>query len=382
MEVMSDIESTELERQISEARRSISSDGYPMSIGELTNLYREGELKIRPEFQRFFRWTAIQKSRLIESLLLGIPLPSIFVAQTESGKWELVDGLQRVSTILQLQGELRGQNGVQGEPLILCGTKYLPALEGRVWHGADPEASLSEAQRLDIKRSKIDIKIIKRESSPATKFDLFQRLNSYGSSLTPQEMRSALLVAVSPEFFSWLESLASWPSFQASTLLNERLLDERFDLELVVRFLVLHARPLEKLTLSALRDFTQVLDDESVALATEHPRDAVELKRAFTETFDFIASHGADKVFRRWDRDRGEFKGSFLSTAFEVFGLGLGYHIASRKPYCQDLLAAVKDFWNRPEMAGGYATGRSTERRLVDFVPLGRQITAGRLTRR
>src|SRR5687767_8500994 len=98
---------TTLEGQIDEARRAISSDGYPMSIGELTNLYRDGELKIRPEFQRFFRWTELQKSRLVESLLLGIPLPSIFVAQTESGQWELVDGLQRVSTILQLQGELR-----------------------------------------------------------------------------------------------------------------------------------------------------------------------------------------------------------------------------------------------------------------------------------
>ncbi len=76
-----------LEAEIREARRSISSDGYPMSIGELTNLYRDGELKIRPEFQRFFRWSSVQKSRLVESILLGIPLPSIFVAQTETGTW-------------------------------------------------------------------------------------------------------------------------------------------------------------------------------------------------------------------------------------------------------------------------------------------------------
>jgi hypothetical protein len=73
----------ELEHEISEARRTISSDGYPMSIGELTNLYRSGELVIRPEFQRLFRWSTSQKSRLVESLLLGIPLPSIFVSQTE-----------------------------------------------------------------------------------------------------------------------------------------------------------------------------------------------------------------------------------------------------------------------------------------------------------
>ena len=118
---MDDVRS--LEEQITETRRTISSDGYPMSVGELTNLYRDGELLIRPEFQRFFRWTSLQKSRLVESLLLGIPLPSIFVAQTEKGTWELVDGLQRVSTILQLQGELKGEDGKRLPPLILEETK-------------------------------------------------------------------------------------------------------------------------------------------------------------------------------------------------------------------------------------------------------------------
>lgn len=366
-----------LEQQIADARRTISSDGYPMSIGELTNLYRDGELIIRPEYQRLFRWTETQKSRLIESLLLGIPLPSIFVAQTEGGQWELVDGLQRVSTILELQGELKDKDQKKLPPLVLRKTKYLPGLEGRIWQSEDPQRSLSEAQRLDVKRSKLDIKIIKRESTQETKFDLFQRLNSYGSTLTAQETRSALLVAVSSDFFSWLESLAVYPSFVQSVALGERLIEERFDLELVVRFLVLHARPLEKLTLSSLRDFSQVLDDESVKLAYSHPAQAESLKKVFTETFDFIANNGGEKVFRKWDETRSEFKGSFLVTAFEVFALGLGYHVSRGSEYRKDLLSLVKKFWMRPEMRGGFATGRSTEERLVRFVPLGRDLLLG-----
>lgn len=365
-----------LERQISEARRSISSDGYPMSIGELTNLYRDRELLIRPEFQRFFRWTDTQKSRLIESLLLGIPLPSIFVSQTGSGKWELVDGLQRVSTILQLQGELLDKEGKKTEPLVLRGTKYLPALEGRQWSCNQKDKSLSEAQRLDIKRSKLDIKIIKRESSPQTKFDLFQRLNSYGSVLTAQEMRSALLVAVSPEYFAWLEKLASYEPFKQSTLLSERLVDERFDLELVLRFLVLHNRPREKLTSSALRDFSQLLDDESILLATEYPQGADRLESVFKQTFDIISNYGGEKVFRRWDSSRSEFKGSFLNTSFEVFGLGIGFHVANNSAYRTDLLKLVQEFWKGPDIESGYATGRSTEARLAEFVPKGRKVTA------
>lgn len=374
---MSTAQSDPLELQIEEARRSIASDGYPMSIGELTNLYRDQELRIRPEFQRLFRWTGTQKSRLIESLLLGIPLPSIFVAQTEGGTWELVDGLQRVSTILELQGELLDKLGKKLPALVLKRTKYLPALEDRIWQHDDPLRSLSEAQRLDVKRSKIDIKIIKRGSSPEAKFDLFQRLNSYGSILTSQETRSALLVAVSPDFFTWLESLAVHPSFVQCISLNERLVEERFDLELVVRFLVLHARPVVKITLSALRDFSQVLDDEAIALAYSYPDGADQLRHTFIETFDFIAANGGEKVFRKWDEDRSEFKGSFLGTAFEVFALGIGYHIAVGTKYRTDLLSAVKEFWKRPEMKGGFATGRSTERRLVQFVPLGRELLKG-----
>lgn len=359
----------DLEKQVTEARRTISSDGYPMSIGELTNMYRDGELIIRPEFQRFFRWSDTQRSRLVESLLLGIPLPSIFVAQAEGGKWELIDGLQRVSTILQLQGELKDTPA-----LILSGTKYLPALEGRQWSTEDEEHSLSEAQRLDIKRSKIDIKIIKRESSPSAKFDLFQRLNSYGSSLTAQEMRSALLVAVSSEFFAWIERLASRDSFIACTLLSDRLIDERFDIELVLRFLVLHAKPDTELTLSRLKDFSQVLDDESLKLASEYPNHIKKLEKVFDTTFEHIAANGADNIFRKWDTRRREFKGSFLNTAFEVFGLGIGFHVSEGSPYRHDLVSVAQEFWT--QLPSGFATGKSTEARLVQYIPRGREITA------
>lgn len=363
-----------LEVEIDSARRTISSDGYPMSIGELTNLYKDGELIIRPEFQRFFRWTDTQKSTLVESILLGIPIPSIFVSQSDSGKWEVVDGLQRISTILQLQGELL-KDGAKAPPLTLRGTKYLPGLEGMSWNGKDG-LQFSEAQKLDVKRSKLDLKIIKRESSAATKFDLFQRLNSYGSSLNSQEMRSALLVAISADCFSWIEKLASHDSFVKCTQLSERLVEERYDLELVIRFLVLHNRPSDKLTLTSLRDLPQVLDAESMAIAEKYPRGAKKLERVFKATFDKIAENGADLVFKRWDVSKNDFRGSFLNTSFEVFALGVGYNIANDNSINAKLLNVVKKFWAAPGMSSGFATGRSTEARLAEFIPLGRKTVA------
>ena len=370
---MSAEQKNSLELEIKNARREISTDGYPMSIGELTNLYKEGELTIRPEFQRFFRWTDSQKSTLIESLLLGIPIPSIFVSQSETGKWEVVDGLQRISTILQLQGELL-KDGKKQPQLILQQTKYLPSLEGCAWTNQDPKKALTEAQKLDIKRSKLDLKIIKRESSASTKFDLFQRLNSYGSSLNSQEMRSALLVAISADCFSWMESLASDANFIQCTQLSDRLIEERYDLELVIRFLILHNRTAERINLTSLRDLPQVLDKEAMSIAEKYPKGKKSLEQTFRKTFSLIANNGGDLIFKRWDQKKKDFRGSFLNTSFEVFALGVGYHISQKNEIRSDIMTAVKEFWSLPVMSSGFATGRSTEARLAEFIPLGREI--------
>lgn len=148
-----------LQDEIQVASAKINTDAYAMSIGEVVNLYRDKELIIRPAFQRLFRWSTYQKSRLVESVLLGIPIPSIFVSQREDGVWEVVDGLQRLSTILEFIGELRDLDGKAVAPSSLVGTTYLPSLHGRSFDtGTNP---LDPGQRINFKRAKLDIKIVK-----------------------------------------------------------------------------------------------------------------------------------------------------------------------------------------------------------------------------
>jgi hypothetical protein len=361
-----------LEQQIAEARQTIRSDGYPMSIGEISNLYRDGELYINPAFQRFYRWDEEQKSRLVESVLLGIPIPSVFVSQGEDGKWELVDGLQRISTLLELQGILRDKEGNPYKPLTLRRTKYLAALEGRQWENEDPAKSLSEAQRLDVKRSRLDIKIILRTSTARTKYDLFQRLNGYGTPLTAQEMRSALVLSVQPAFYEWVESLASSEAFVEATRLGDRDIEVKYDIELVLRFLILHNW--EDVSASAFRNFSTVLDDHAVGLAEQFPANQDELARTFTETFDVLLNEGGGDVFRKWDPIKKSFSRGFLNTAFEVVALGLGYLIANGIEFRTDIIDAVKQLWTRPDMTTRFATGVSTETRLARMIPLGREL--------
>lgn len=112
-----------LQDEISQKSAEVKSESYSMSIGELSNLYKDKEMDIHPEFQRFYRWSDTQKTKLIESILLGIPIPPIFVAQRQDGIWDVVDGLQRLSTIFQFMGILIDEKDEKVAPLDVLGNK-------------------------------------------------------------------------------------------------------------------------------------------------------------------------------------------------------------------------------------------------------------------
>src|SRR5208282_4947764 len=167
-----------LSEEITSAQRLVRTDAYQMSFGEIVGMYENHEIVINPEFQRFFRWDIGQKSKLIESLLLGIPLPSIFVFEKEDGSWELIDGLQRLSTILEFMGKLYGADGNLEPPSILEATKYLPSLHNAVWERsdlvpgvtADEQVEIDRSHQLSIRRARIGVEILKRPSDDQTKF--------------------------------------------------------------------------------------------------------------------------------------------------------------------------------------------------------------------
>ncbi len=85
-------------------------------------------IELNPAFQRVFRWKEEQKTKLIESILIGIPIPQIFVSQKANGTWNVVDGVQRLYTIFQLLGIVEN-----GNPLQLSPCKYLPELMDKKW---------------------------------------------------------------------------------------------------------------------------------------------------------------------------------------------------------------------------------------------------------
>jgi hypothetical protein len=370
-----------LQDEIDSRRREIHTDGYSMSLGELANLYRDGELDIHPEFQRIFRWSIQQKSRLIESLLLGIPIPSIFVYQREDAVWDVIDGLQRLGTVFEFMGVLKDENGEAIPPSVLKGTKYLPSLDGRVWEpSADtptPEPALDDTQRRLIKRASLDLKIVARESDPDTPFELFQRLNSGGSQLSDQELRNALLIMVEREFYFWLKGLQELPSFQSTVDPSERSQDEQYDLELVLRFLALWSAPLERLR--QMGDLAEFLTDTAVEMAGDEDLDRTDLRAIFASTFEMLDEAMGGDAFKRHDPAGDRFLGNFSVSAFEAVTAGVATNLDDwRALDAQDRRVAlegrIKELWAHTRFRKYAKGGVRASTRIPQTVPLGREL--------
>jgi len=363
-----------LQKEIDVARSDIKTDSYAMSIGEWASLYEDNELDIHPEFQRFFRWTITQKSRFIESLLLGIPVPQIFVAQSEEGIWDVVDGLQRLSTLFEFMGILRDENKQILPPLVLESTKYLPSLEGKKWNDTENlNKSFNQSQRLYLKRAKLDVSIILRESEQKAKYELFQRLNTGGSPLTDQEVRNCIIVMLNRDFYMWMRELANYEAFQNCIAISENSLIEQYDMELALRFIIF--RTMEEKELSLIRDVGEFLTDYMVKLIEDLKFNKKEEKVIFEKTFDTIyESYGTD-AFRRYDESKERHLGGFLLSAYEVIAMGLGYHggeLSDGKP--SDLISNIRGIWQDGTFKSWSGSGVRASSRIPKLIPLGRKI--------
>ena len=221
--------------EIQKYRQEIKSERMDMSFGEIINMYKDREIIISPEYQRAFRWDEQRQSDFIESILLGIPFPSIFVATNPDGKWELIDGLQRVSTVLAFCNELKDENG---DPYPKNG---LELVEGSLIKGLKGITidTLPLEYKLQIKRTPCRVEIILKESEFKMRYELFKRLNTGGEGLSRQEIRNCIFRGLDSRYSNFVAELSNNEIFREivniSTLNEEMMYYE----ELVLRYLTL-----------------------------------------------------------------------------------------------------------------------------------------------
>ncbi|EGB14943.1 protein of unknown function DUF262 [Pseudodesulfovibrio mercurii] len=345
--------------EIEQHSATVSADSYSMSINELVTMYKDKEIDIHPEFQRFFRWELEQKSKLIESFLLGIPIPPVFVAEKEDSKWEVIDGLQRLSTVLEVMGEYVDENGNKKPPLTLVKTRYLPDLEGKRWsveENDDDNIELPEAARIKIKRSRIDISIIKKSSDAIAKYEIFQRLNTGGSNATDQEVRNCIILMTNKDALTWMQDMASLDAFKGSFLFSEKQINESYDLELVTRFIVLALSSYEDLAgISELGDY---LTTAILKIINDHNQ-LHSVLDVFTKVFTFLDAALGENSFRKYNPDKKVYYGASLISIFEVVAIGLGIHIlrGGSEPNIDEFQEKHKELWGKITEGLGKSVG-------------------------
>jgi uncharacterized protein with ParB-like and HNH nuclease domain len=363
-----------LQDEIDKTRQEIRTDSYSMSIGEWISLYESSEIDIHPDFQRFFRWSDHQKSTFIESLLLGIPIPPIFVSQRDDGVWDVVDGVQRLSTIYEFVGILKkdeSENNTQ--PVALQKTTYLDSLEGKKWNDPnDKDNSFTQTQRLLIKRSKIAVNIVEKESDEMIKYELFQRLNTGGSVATPQEVRNCILLMLNKDLYQLMRSLADYESFKKCTALSDRLEEEQYDMELVLRFMLLFDKD-EKSVKKLGGDIHVFLTYEMRERASNKELDYHHIETAFKTTFDLLDATIGDDSFKKYKSEQNRFLGGFLLSAYEVVALGIGYNYKNL-PQTNQISERIKSIWSHPTYKKWSGAGVNAAIRLPYLIPLGRQV--------
>ena len=224
---------TTLHAQISQMRNSLKADRLDMSFGEIMATYERGELIISPEFQRLFRWNIEQRTRFLESIILGIPIPPIFVAEDKKGRWELVDGLQRISTILSFFGNLNGPGARRENGWMLHEATLVPALKGFT------SGTLPNNYILNIKRAVCRVEIIKWDSQWDMRYELFSRLNTGGSPLTEQEVRNSIFRGGLKRLYAFVDEIKHSDLFVKLVNLSENRKSKLYDDELIIRFLSL-----------------------------------------------------------------------------------------------------------------------------------------------
>ncbi len=174
----------------------------PFSLKQIVDLIEFGDIELTPNFQRNFIWDKTRQSRLIESILLGLPLPSIYLSQYEDGRLTIVDGLQRLSTI----------RAFFKDELTLSNLEYLEEGNGKKYSQLEKVLSPLRVRRFG--QTQIMCFVIDYRSPSQLKFDLFRRLNTGGKPLNNQEIRNCLS---RPEVQEILLEMVSLNSFGLAT---------------------------------------------------------------------------------------------------------------------------------------------------------------------
>ncbi|MCD8149107.1 MAG: DUF262 domain-containing protein [Clostridiales bacterium] len=264
----------------------IRTKSLDVSFNELYDMYKNKELTISPDYQRLFRWEEEKQSRFVESLILEMPVPPIFVIETSDGVYELIDGLQRISSYLHFRGERLGET--EEDFLTLHGCDIVDDLNGLTFE------SLPKALQIKIKRSFVRMEVIKKESETSLKYHMFKRLNTGGELLSAQEIRNCTIRLLGSNGITFLEECSKNEDFKSVIKrIGTEKKKTKYDQELILRFFAIK-NDIESYRYPVTGYLTRFLERITTG---EKEFDYENEKKIFEKTFRFINENWGAEAF-------------------------------------------------------------------------------------
>lgn len=214
---------------------SIKIEQAQYSIFEMKRRYDRGKICIDPDFQRNDVWSTRQKSELIESVIMGIPLPLIYLAENADGRLIVVDGRQRLSTFFEfLDNKFR-----------LRDLKILQQINGMNLRELDQNKQYSRYVTM-IEDTQLVVQIIKYPTKDRVRFDIFDRVNRGGTPLNKQEMRNALYQGNATKLLNRLSRMHSFKQATGNAISPKHMKDKYIILRALCFYLLFHGELIDK----------------------------------------------------------------------------------------------------------------------------------------
>lgn len=212
--------------QIASNERRVYADKTDPTIEVLYRQYQRGQLDLQPEFQRGYVWDDAKASRLVESVLLDVPIPNVYLAEEGDGKNSVIDGQQRLTSFFRVFQPILLGGAKQASKLRLRGLRVLTDLNGKAFDG------WGEGHQAQFEQAGLRVVTIRKESNADVKYEIFERLNSGSMGLNEQELRNCIYRGA---YNALLHELSEDADFQG--LLGWKEPDKRMrDIELALRF--------------------------------------------------------------------------------------------------------------------------------------------------
>lgn len=296
----------------------VHTQSLDLSFNELLDMYGDKELDINPDYQRLFRWSQGARSRFIESLLLEMPVPPIYVVEDENGKYQLIDGLQRFSSYLHLRGELDASHLAEpvakGDFLELQECDIVEDLNGHTYD------TLPTALKIRLKRAFVRVEVVRKGSDNKFRYHMFKRLNTGGEALTSQQLRNCTIRMLDARFIDFIIRLSKKEEFGICTKkISEQQKLGSFDQELVLRFFALknYKDKFVHDVSDFLTEYMEKVSDPESTVAFDYASEEV----SFDKTFKILNDTWGERSFGRSGRDA--IQANFAVYHFEAICTGL-----------------------------------------------------------